>query len=75
MSSFLLKILAVIIAFLILLVVFLKRSSIGIGLRTTQNIFTDQIFNIAVSTWLLLILLIIEIVVVFIIFGFAKSVH
>ena len=75
MSSFLLKILAVIIAFLILLVVFLKRGSIGIGLRTTQNIFTDQIFNIAVSTWLLLILLIIEIVVVAIIFGFAKRVH
>ncbi len=72
MSSLLLKILAVIIACLILLVVILKRTSIGIGVRTTQNIFSEQIDNVAVSTWLLVILLLIELLVVALLFFSSK---
>ena len=75
MITLLLRILAVIIGFLILLVVFLKLTSIGIGLRTTQNIFTDQIANIAVTTWLLVILLLSEIVIVLVLLRFSKSIH
>jgi hypothetical protein len=71
MSS-LLKILAVVIALLVLLVVILKRSSVEIGLRATENNFTGQIANIAVSTWLVAILLIIEAVIVLLIFGIPK---
>jgi len=70
--TLLLRILAVVIGFLILFVVLLKRASIGIGVRTTRNIFTDQIANMAVSTWLLVILLLIEIVIVLILFGSPK---
>ena len=72
MMTLLLRILAVVIGFLILFVVLLKRASIGIGVRTTRNIFTDQIANMAVSTWLLVILLLIEIVIVLILFGSPK---
>ena len=72
MSSLLLKILTVIIAFLILLVVILKWISIGIGIRTTQNIFTERIGNIAVSTWLLVLLLLIELLIVSLLFFSSK---
>jgi preprotein translocase subunit SecG len=73
MITLLLRILAVIIGFLILVVVLLKQTSIGIGVRTTQNIFTDQIANIAVSTWLLVVLLVIEIVIVLVLFASPTS--
>ena len=72
MMTLLLRILAVIIGSLILFVVLLKRASIGIGVRTTRNIFTDQIANMAVSTWLLVILLLIEAVIVLLLFGSPK---
>ena len=64
-SGRMLKLLAVIIGALILLVVFLKTSAIGIGTRTNHNVLTDQIANVAVSTWLLLILIVIEVLVIF----------
>lgn len=60
MITLLLRILAVVIGVLILLVLFLKLTSVEIGLRITQNDFTGQIANIAVSTWLLAVLLLIE---------------
>ena len=63
MIVWLLKILALIIGSLILLLVFIKQTSIGIGIRTTQNIFTDHIANVSISTWLLVILLSIEVVI------------
>jgi preprotein translocase subunit SecG len=72
MMNLLLGILAVIVGFLILFVVLLKRASIGIGVRTTRNIFTDQIANMAVSTWLLVILFLIEIVIILILFSSPK---
>ena len=72
MNSLLLKILAVMIACLILLLVILRRTSIGIGVRTTQNIFTEQIDNISVSTWLLVILILIELLVFALLFFSSK---
>ena len=69
MIVWLLKILALIIGFLILLLVFIKQTSIGIGIRTTQNIFTDHIANVSISTWLLVILLSIEVVIGLVLFA------
>ena len=61
----LLKLFAVILGVLILLLVLLKTNGIGLGIRTNHNIFTDQIANVAVSTWLLFILVVIEVLVIF----------
>jgi hypothetical protein len=69
MIVWLLKILALIIGSLILLLVFIKQTSIGIGIRTTQNIFTDHIANVSISTWLLVILLSIEVVIGLVLFA------
>ncbi len=72
MINWVLRVLAVMVALLIVLVVFLRRTSIGIGVRTTQNIFANELANIAVSTWLLLILLLIE-VILLILFSSRRS--
>ncbi|HMG73901.1 MAG TPA: hypothetical protein VK582_10400 [Pyrinomonadaceae bacterium] len=69
MIVWLLKILALIIGSLILLLVFIKQTSIGIGIRTTQNIFTDHIANVSIFTWLLVILLSIEVVIGLVLFA------
>ena len=69
------KILAVVVALLVLLVMILKWSSFEIGLRATENNFTGQIANIALSTWLLAILLIIEAVLIALVFDLPKRLH
>lgn len=68
MIVWLLKILAFVIGSLILLLVFIKQMSIGIGIRTTRNVFTDHIANVSISTWLLVTLLSIEVVIGLVLF-------
>jgi len=73
MRTLLLKALAVIVGLLALLIIMLKQLSIGIGVRTTQKTFTDEIANMKVSTWLLIILILIELVLVSLLLFFSKS--
>ena len=58
-----LKIAAILIGLLIVVLLILKRSGVAVGIRTTQNIFTEQIANISAYVWLLCILLLIELVI------------
>jgi hypothetical protein len=73
MKNLMLKILSALIAVLILLVVALKLGSIEIGVRTSQNLFTSQIANLSLTTWLLVILLLIELVLVPILYFSSKA--
>jgi len=73
MKNLMLKILSALIAFLIFLVVALKLSSFEIGVRTSQNFFTSQLANLSLTTWLLVILLLIELVLVPILYFSSKA--
>jgi hypothetical protein len=73
MISWVLRVLAVWVGLLILLVVFIRLTSIGIGIRTSQNTFAGQIGNITISTWLLIIFLLIEAILLLFIFLFRNS--
>ena len=73
MKILMLKILSALIAFLIFLVVALKLGSIEIGVRTSQNFFTSQIANLSLTTWLLVILLLVEIILVSIVYFSSKA--
>jgi len=61
MITLLLKISAIMVALLIIFLTLLKKSGIGIAIRITKNVFNGQIANVALSTWLILILVMIEI--------------
>jgi hypothetical protein len=73
MKILMLKILSTLIAALIFLIVALKLFSIEIGVRTSQNFFTSQIANLSLTTWLLFILLLIELVLVPILYFSSKA--
>jgi len=73
MKILMLKILFALIAVLIFLIVALKLGSIEIGVRTSQNFFTSQIANLSLTTWLLFILLLIELVLVPILYFSSKA--
>jgi hypothetical protein len=73
MKILMLKILSALIAVLFFLVVALKLGSIEIGVRTSQNFFTGQIANLSLTTWLLVILLLIELVLVPILYFSSKA--
>jgi hypothetical protein len=60
----LLKIIAIIIGFLIVALILLKRLGVGIGIRVTQNIFSEQIANMSVYSWLLGFLILFELLIV-----------
>lgn len=55
-----LKIVAVITGLLILCLLVLKSVGVSIGIRTTGNIFAEQIAGVSVYSWLLGILALIE---------------
>ena len=73
MKILMLKILSALIAVLIFFAVALKLGSIEIGVRTSQNFFTSQIANLSLTTWLLVILLLIELVLVPILYSSSKA--
>jgi len=73
MKILLLKTLSALIAFLVFLVVALKMGSIEIGFRTSQNLFTSQIANHSLTTWLIVILLLIELVLFSILYFSSKA--
>jgi hypothetical protein len=55
-----LTIVAVVVGGLIVGLILIKRSGATIGVQTTDNIFTEQIANVRVYSWLLGILVLIE---------------
>jgi mannose/fructose/N-acetylgalactosamine-specific phosphotransferase system component IID len=59
----LLKLLAVVLGLFIVAVIIAKRSNISIGVRTGHNNFTELIANVSVLTWLLVLLILIELTV------------
>ncbi len=68
------KLFAITIGFLILaLVVLQKLGLIGIGVRTNGNVYVDHFANIAVTTWLYIILFLIEAILVLMLFRFRNS--
>jgi len=70
----LLKFFAITIGFLIpALVVLQKLGLIGIGVRTSGNVYVDHFANIAVTTWLYMILFLIEAILVLMLFRFRNS--
>jgi hypothetical protein len=63
MINLLLKPLAIVLGLLIVAVIILKRSNVSIGVRTTRNNFTEVIANVSILTWLLVLLILIELTV------------
>jgi len=63
MINVLLKLLAIVLGLFIVAVIVLIRSNVSIGIRTVHNNFTGVIANISVVTWLLFLLILIELTV------------
>lgn len=63
MINVLLKLLAIVLGLFIVAVIVLIRSNVSIGIRTAHNNFTGVIANISVVTWLLFLLILIELTV------------
>jgi len=63
MINILLKLLAIVLGLFIVAVIVLIRSNVSIGIRTAHNNFTGVIANISVVTWLLFLLILIELTV------------
>ena len=59
----LLKPLAVVLGLFIVAVIILIRSNVSIGIRTDHNSFTGVIANVSILTWLLVLLILIELTV------------
>jgi hypothetical protein len=63
MITIILKIVVVVVGGLIVGLILIKRSGASIGVRTTGNIFTEQVANVSVYSWLLGILVLIELII------------
>ena len=59
----LLKLLAIVLGLFIVAVIRAKRSNVSIGIQTGHNNFTALIANVSVLTWLLVLLILIELTV------------
>ena len=60
MINVLLKPLAIVLALFIVAVIILIRSNVSIGIRTVHNSFTGVIAHVSVLTWLLVLLILVE---------------
>ena len=70
----LLKLFAITDGFLILVLILLQKLGlIGIAVRTSGNTFVDHFANIAVTTWLLIVFLFIEVILLLMLFRFRNS--
>jgi len=63
MINVLLKLLTIVPGLLIVAVIILKSSNVSIGVRTAHNNFTGVIANVSILTWLLVLLILIELTV------------
>ena len=63
MINVLLKLLAVVLGLFIVAVIILKCSNVWIGVRTAGNNFTGVIANVSILTWLLVLLILIELTI------------
>ena len=63
MINVLLKPLAIVLGLSIVAVIILIRSNVSIGIRTDHNNFTGVIANISILTWVLVLLILIELTV------------
>jgi len=68
MINLILKIAVILIGALIGALLLIQQSGVGIGIRTNGNIFTDQVAQMSVISWILILLLGIELVLVILIF-------
>jgi len=60
MFNVLMELLAILLGLFIVAVIILIRSNVSIGIRTAHNNFTGVIANVSVLTWLLVLLILIE---------------
>lgn len=71
----LLKVLAAFVGVLVLSLIVLRQSGIVMGVRLAQNTFTGQIANIGLFSWVLVVLVLIELFIVYLLFfSFRNSV-
>jgi len=63
MINVLLKLLAIGLGLFIVAVIVLIRSNVSIGIRTAHNNFTGVIGNVSILTWVLVLLILIELTV------------
>ena len=63
MIMVLLKLLAIALGLFIGAVIILIRSNVSIGIRTDHNNFTGVIANVSILTWLLVLLILIELTI------------
>jgi len=63
MTDVLLKLLAIVLGLFIVAVIILKCSNVSIGVRTARNNFTEVIANVSILTWLLILLILIELTI------------
>ncbi len=63
MTNVLLKLLAIVLGLFIVVVIILKCSNVSIGVRTARNNFTEVIANVSILTWLLVLLILIELTI------------
>jgi len=70
----LLKLFAITDGFLILVLILLQKLGlIGIAVRTSGNMYVDHFANIAITTWLLIVFLFIEVILLLMLFRFRNS--
>ena len=63
MTNVLLKLLAIVLGLFIVVVIILKCSNVSIGVRTARNNFTEVIASVSILTWLLVLLILIELTI------------